>query len=322
VSYSAIVIADSPVSYWRLGEPSGTTATDQMGAHNGTYGSSPTLGVAGALDDGNTAATFTTQFQVVDVTSWSIPTTAITLEAWIKGTAFGSTAGLMGHWNTNGAGIQLNSSSNIEFRINGTVLGRNAATYNNGSWHHIVATWTGTTGAIYFDGAIVGATQSMSGPITIPSGNFIIANVADASHSGFNGSIDEVAVYASALNSAQVAAHYAARITSATIAWVSPADTSPMNITPILQFTSPVAAVPQHFELQLDTVNTFNSGNLRDVLTATSQAGWTYFDGSAWVSLTSAGLPAAKSGNDVRYSVPTALSMTTWYRRVRAATVN
>lgn len=57
--YAAVVWADAPVGYWRLGEANGTTAVDEMGNGNGTYVNSPTLGDTGALDgDANTAVTF------------------------------------------------------------------------------------------------------------------------------------------------------------------------------------------------------------------------------------------------------------------------
>ena len=57
-SYAATVLADAPVGYWRLGEASGTSAADEIGAHNGTYVGSPTLGVTGIPGSaGNTAMT-------------------------------------------------------------------------------------------------------------------------------------------------------------------------------------------------------------------------------------------------------------------------
>lgn len=58
-TYYDSVLNDSPNGYWRLGEPSGTTATDETGTNNGTYSGSPTLGVTGAIPvDEDTAVTF------------------------------------------------------------------------------------------------------------------------------------------------------------------------------------------------------------------------------------------------------------------------
>src|SRR3954452_22739808 len=47
--YAAEVTSDAPVSYWRLGETSGTAAADQRAANPGTYVGSPTLGSGSLL---------------------------------------------------------------------------------------------------------------------------------------------------------------------------------------------------------------------------------------------------------------------------------
>jgi len=48
MGYADVVIADSPVAYWRLGEGAGTTAFPTVGANNGTY-SGVTLAQPGLL---------------------------------------------------------------------------------------------------------------------------------------------------------------------------------------------------------------------------------------------------------------------------------
>lgn len=100
--------------------------------------------------------------------------------------------------------------------------------------------------------------------------------------------------------------------------WTTPADTVSMSATPDLQFTSPTSGLAQHFQMQLDTVNTFNSGDLRTVDSSVSQTGWTYWNGSTWTALPSTGLPSGSSGAEIRYTVSPSLSSATWYRRVRA----
>jgi len=59
VAYADVVQALSPVGYWRLGESSGTTATDSSGnGYDGAYVSGFTLGVTGLLTgDADTALT-------------------------------------------------------------------------------------------------------------------------------------------------------------------------------------------------------------------------------------------------------------------------
>src|SRR5215204_2208436 len=57
--YADNVLADSPASYWRLGESSGTVAADAAGNNPGVYTGGVTLGVPGGLaNDLNTSASF------------------------------------------------------------------------------------------------------------------------------------------------------------------------------------------------------------------------------------------------------------------------
>lgn len=86
-TYAASVTADSPSAYWRLGESSGTIATDQTAnANSGTYLNGPTLGAPGAVGDGDTGATLDGANDYVRALSSASlnPTSAITLEAWVK----------------------------------------------------------------------------------------------------------------------------------------------------------------------------------------------------------------------------------------------
>ena len=86
-SYAAEVLADKPVSYWRLGESSGTTVTDQLGTNTGTYVGSVTKGVTGALiGDADTAISLSgsTSDYVRFNAFKSHPTTALSVEFWMK----------------------------------------------------------------------------------------------------------------------------------------------------------------------------------------------------------------------------------------------
>src|SRR5439155_15097845 len=85
-SYASIVLADGPAAYWRLGESSGTTATDASGhGFNSTYSNGVSLGASGAIGgDSNTAARFD---GVDDRVNGSVVTTQVsnvTLEAWVN----------------------------------------------------------------------------------------------------------------------------------------------------------------------------------------------------------------------------------------------
>jgi len=103
--------------------------------------------------------------------------------------------------------------------------------------------------------------------------------------------------------------------------WVSPADTVPISSTPILVFQMPESTGNMHFHMQLDTANTFDTGDLREYKTSESQTNWEYWNGSDWVAVPSGGVSNVYSGNNCRYTVTTPLSATTWYRRVRGGLV-
>jgi hypothetical protein len=103
--------------------------------------------------------------------------------------------------------------------------------------------------------------------------------------------------------------------------WTSPADGVSMSTTPELKFNSNSSAVAQHFYIELDTANTFDTGNLRTYDSSTVQTNWDYWNGSAWTAMPAGGLASGYSGNEIRYTVTSALASGTWYRRVRAGTL-
>ena len=90
-SYSEVILADSPVGYWRLGESSGTSAADATGNGNtGTYTDSYTLAQTGDIaGDTDKAVAFSGAnstggyVAVPDVSALRF-TSALTFEAWIR----------------------------------------------------------------------------------------------------------------------------------------------------------------------------------------------------------------------------------------------
>jgi hypothetical protein len=215
-TYTTTTLADSPVSYWRLGEGSGTVAADERAANPGTYQNSPTLGAASLLgtDAANKAVSFDGTNDSVKVPNSSSLqlTSSLSLEAWIKPTSLptaGNFASIMTKAET--YSLQFNGPR-LEFTImQNTVRKRLQAPEGAivaGQAYHVVGTYDGTTQRLYINGTQVAST-ALSGPATTNANSLFIGSW-DGTEEFFKGTIDEPAVYGSVLSANQVAAHYQA----------------------------------------------------------------------------------------------------------------
>ncbi len=210
--YRDEVLADSPRAYWRLGESSGTTAASQTGTGGGTYLGGSTLNQAGALSgDPNTAAQFNGVGGNVRIPNSSAlnPTTALSLEAWVKPDALPTASASILR---KGAPmlLRLTPSGGVTFRLTkgGAVneVSTGGALIAPAQWSHIVSTWDGATMKVYIN-ATLRASASLAGPIDSGTDSFHLAS-SYGSYDFFAGAIDEAALYPAALTQARVQAHY------------------------------------------------------------------------------------------------------------------
>ncbi|HEX5591491.1 MAG TPA: LamG domain-containing protein, partial [Candidatus Limnocylindrales bacterium] len=208
-SYLDAVLADNPLAYWRLGEASGTLADDAVGSANGTYTGGFTLGQPGALTgDPNTAVLLNGTTGYVRAPQLSLPGT-ITLEAWARPTAYPGDSALVGQWN-GASGSMLYVTSDFGGRVHMWVNGASifAPAPPVGAWHHYVGTYDGTNARIYIDGALAAGPTPLAGPLTTAPRFFEMGTYNNGGGGKFNGRIDEVAVYSSALSASRIQAHY------------------------------------------------------------------------------------------------------------------
>jgi len=143
-------------------------------------------------------------------------TGAISLSFWFNSTA--STSGFITK-SDNGSYFSSNSSKVYEIGILSNQLywqigdGTNVSSlplafssYLDGNWHHVVATWDGTTNAssqmLFVDGLQVGSRQSTISAIQNKSNNVIISS--QSSSYDYVGKLDEVAIFDTALNAGQI----------------------------------------------------------------------------------------------------------------------
>lgn len=221
MTYSAEVLADSPLGYWRLGETSGTTAADSSGnGHAGTIVGTPTLGVAGLLSgDSDKALGLTANAgNYVSIASASFLDSqpGITYEAWVNITSAPDSTnndGIIARYGSVPRQAKLyrdgNSLLRFTVRIGGvdkTVVG---STTMSGTCH-VVGTYDGSSVKVYLNGALDG---SLSFTGTVDSTTIALELGRMGSNAQvFGGTLDEAAVYGYALSDTRVAAHYNAGV--------------------------------------------------------------------------------------------------------------
>ncbi|WP_149202540.1 LamG-like jellyroll fold domain-containing protein, partial [Actinotalea subterranea] len=219
-SYAQTVLDDDPVSYWRLGEDGGALSPDWAGWSDLTVGSGVTRGLTGAIgDDSDTASSF-------DGTSAGLASTStaeqgrqtFAVEAWIRTT---TTAGgkIVGFGNASSGSstsydrhVYMEPDGRVVFGVypGGVRTVTSGEAYNDGEWHHVVASLGPDGMVLSIDGARV-AQRSDTTSAQGYSGYWRIGG--DSPWSGaayFDGDIDEVALYGAPLSAQQVNAHYVA----------------------------------------------------------------------------------------------------------------
>ena len=217
MSYQSVILADNPIRYYRLGESSGTVAVDSGSqAQNGTLNGGITLGQTGLLvGDANTSMLFdgSTGYITVPTTGFPSGVQAISLECWLSTTSLpgAGTYDFVVDVGTVVAEEELslytnNSEIQFGFKAGGNIVS-SAITAN--TTYHVVGTWDGTNLRLYINGSLVGSpTADASANLTI--GACTIGDQVGATGLRFPGTIDEVAIYNTALSAARVAAHYTA----------------------------------------------------------------------------------------------------------------
>ena len=215
-SYGQAVEDDGPVSWWRLGEGSGSTAADQEGVNPGGYGGSVTLGSSSLLatDAGDGAAGFDGGYVAVPDSASLRLSSQLTLEAWIKPSslpAAGQFASIL--TKAESYSLQLNGPQLELTIVQGGVRHRvqaPAGTIVAGGVYHVVGTYDGAAQRLYVNGQQV-ASQALTGAAGATA-NPLYVGAWNAGQEHFHGTIDEPAVYAKALGATRVAAHHGAGV--------------------------------------------------------------------------------------------------------------
>ncbi len=278
-TYARGVLNDDPVGYWRLGENSGS-AQDWTGYANASVGNQVNRPVAGAISgDTNGAARFTgSSSSRVYTTTSTTGTNRFSLEAWFKttSTSGGKIIGFGSSSNSNNSGnydrhVYMGTDGRLTFGVNPNALRviTTPAAYNDGQWHHLVATLGRTGMRLYVDGTV-----RASDPDTVSAqvfngywhiGGDAVSGWPGAGSDNFAGDIDDVAVYGRALTASEVTLHHGTGI-SGTIP----------NLPPTASFTATGG----------ELTASFNASASSDSDGSITSYAWNFGDGAAGTGVT------------------------------------
>jgi RHS repeat-associated protein len=228
--YRDAVVSDQPVGYWRLGESAGATAAgDSAGSNPGSYAAGTTAGQSGALTgDPDTAALFngtSAGVSVPDATSLDFERNqAFTMEAWVKTTQstgiLVSKVEMSGSCACKGYEMFVNSGvlrahvSALYASSTNSIIIDGTKQINDGRWHHVAVTSVGSSTAsgitLFVDGVSDAKRVVRDNLSSSILNNATLTIGSRQATYPLNGTIDEAAVYPTALPSSQIAAHYAA----------------------------------------------------------------------------------------------------------------
>jgi hypothetical protein len=225
-AYGNAVLADSPLTYYRMDAPSGTVEIDRGSlALDGTYINTPTLGVTGAVLQDTAVQFDRPSFELLqghDHNGYSITTTgALTLECWVKSSTvaptgiaeriFGKVDNSQWEWlieryDTGQHVCRIFTLANWFPVLCQVTFG--SPTLN--VWHHHVVTIQNAAGTCtvkaYLD-KVLTDTQTFSFA-SISNGVAPIEIACAGNNYSFNGAIDEVAIYDHALTATRIGVHY------------------------------------------------------------------------------------------------------------------
>ncbi len=234
---AADVLADNPAGYWRLGETSGTVATNSgwiAGSGNGQYLGGIVNGVGGpqppafnGFESNNLAAQFNGSGARVEVpyTPDLNPSAPFTVEAWVKPSQTGGNASCVlsslripvsalngyafyqdyhakGQWEF----LLGNSKGYIAHLCGGTV--------DTNHWQYLAGVCDSSTARLYVNGSLVASTNLVSAFAPNTSGKLDIGGRNDGSVY-YAGGVDEVSVIARALSTGEITTRYQVATNSA-----------------------------------------------------------------------------------------------------------
>lgn len=279
--YTTAVLASGPSILWRLGD-SGTALEDSAHVNDGAVSPGVVRGVGGAIaGDPSTATRFVGNGQNAWQAVATSPVREMSSELWFRTTStnggalmsFGSQPGTQNSGTVDYV-TYLGNDGRVRFGVvestRRVVVSPRA--YNDGRWHHVVATldWAGGQ-RLFVDGELVGANPGVKHGRDLRGhwrvGGDQLTNYPDRPRSDFvSADVDEAAVYPFALTAERIAEHHRAGTGSVPVP----------NADPVAAFTAAAT----------DLRVAFDASGSADADGSIASYAWTFGDGTSGTGAT------------------------------------
>jgi PKD repeat protein len=204
-AYDRKILADSPTSYWPLNETAGTRAIDHAGRNDAALAPSVTRKTAGVESlAGGYSSTFPGSIVGGIARERSDVSSVATAELWFSSTASGRLLDIADQPESAATGydlsLELRSDGRLSFATTANSAIASAERFNDGKWHHVAVTAGPAGTALTVDGVLRASDSRSASTRPIIAGSWRFAN-------GFDGRLDDIAVYDRVLSDAKIVEH-------------------------------------------------------------------------------------------------------------------
>jgi hypothetical protein len=218
-TYVSTVLSQGPAAYYRLGDSTDALMADSSGhGLNGTYSTAGvTLGQPGALPgDADTAALIDDGYSGIGTASGTLPlgNSARSVVAWFTEPSGADDQGALVSWGQPGTdqAFQLMVSGTSQVSVDGWNDTHSFSTpypVDDGAWHQLAVSYTGSTFTLFLDGVPIGS-GSFGGTLATATSPLYLGGGGTLSPGPSGMTLDEVSVYATALTAANISAQFTA----------------------------------------------------------------------------------------------------------------
>ena len=196
---------DGMIHYWKLDENSGSPYIDSYGDADLTCSNCPTTS-SGKVDNAQDFNAANTERIYTDPIS--NPTSEITVMAWVKPDDLTSPdKGIITKENTFLLEIESEGAELSFSRYQGGSFSEcepEVSVFHEGVWTHVAATWDGSVSRVYVNGSEIGSDDFADGPINSNTNPYYVGFSTYDPDRYFDGCIDEVAVFDTALEETEI----------------------------------------------------------------------------------------------------------------------